>query len=266
MKNDLFLRKSDILLDALYPKQCVCCNAIIENGEEICDSCLRELERVDPNKRCMKCGLEKSNCRCGIYVYHFEACVAPFFNSTAARRGMYAFKFKRRPHYGIFFAREMAKTVAAEYSEIGFDAVTYVPLSKKSLCRRGFNQTLVLAEGISNIIGIPLLKDTLFSKSTLKSQHRLGKSARFKRVHNLYGFNEQVSKQLKNKTVLLVDDIKTTGATLDECARQLLFAGAERVYAVTALITDMKPKNGDKKSGKKRYNPEKTLNRFGNNL
>lgn len=262
MDRNKYLRPKNILLDALFPKQCVCCNEIIDTDEELCDNCIRNIERVDSTKRCKKCGLEKKTCECYKYVYHFEECIAPFFNEGIARRGMYAFKFKRKAHYAVYFADEMAKSIKSEWGDKKFDVICYVPTTTRSFLKRGFNQSYLLAQRLSGLLRIPVVKDSLYGKFRLKFQHSLKRDKRFKAVRDKYYFNRERSKDLVGKTVLLVDDIKTTGATLDECARQLLFSGANTVYAVCALITDTKlhPKK------QRKINSQKKLQKFGENI
>lgn len=233
-----FNRKRNALLDVFYPKQCVCCGEIIDDSEEICDVCMRNIERVDDTKRCIKCGLLKADCQCKIYVYHFEGVVAPFFNKGLARAGIYNFKFNKKAHYSLFFAREMVKVIVSQLKDVEFDAVCFVPSSLYSFSRRGFNQSELLAKDISNILSLPLIKGVLKCKFSLGFQHRLGREKRFKKVQSKYYFLNRKAGFLKDKTVLLVDDIKTTGATLDECSRQILLAGAKCVYCITALVTE----------------------------
>ena len=110
--------------------------------------------------------------------------------------------------------------------------------------KRGFNQSEVLAKNISKILKIPICNDALIAARKTKIQHTLTKDERFKNVRGKFIANKK--HDLTGKTVLLVDDIKTTGATLDECAKQLLSLGADEVYCVTGLMT---PKN-KKKEGK----------------
>lgn len=234
-----FYRPSELFLDVLYPKQCVCCNEIIEEDEELCDNCIRHIERINDTKRCLKCGLEKSDCQCHIYVYHFDGFIAPFYNTGIAKNGMYALKFKHRAHYASFFAGEMAKTIKSQINISDFDAVCFVPSSPYSFLKRGFNQSRLLAKHLAELLELPLIENSLKCSFTFSFQHKLNRIKRFKKVQKKYNFIKRTSKSLKNKRILLVDDIKTTGATLDECSRQLLLAGAESVFCVTALITVM---------------------------
>ena len=113
-----------------------------------------------------------------------------------------------------------------------------MPMHRLRLLKRGFNQSRVLAEKICEILSIPLI-DTLIC---LKAGPR---------QHDLFGKERYAAKgSASGKTLLLVDDIRTTGATLDECAGQLFSAGAEAVYCVTALITEKK-KTKENNAGKK---------------
>lgn len=237
-----FYRKSELLLDVLYPKQCVCCNEIIDNGEELCDNCIRNIERINDTKRCLKCGLEKSECQCPIYVYHFEGCISPFYNKGIAKKGMYSFKFDRKAHYASFFAGEMAKSIKSQLNNMDFDAVCFVPSSTYSFLKRGFNQSYLLAKHLADFLNLPLIENSLKCSFTLSFQHKLNRTKRFKKAKKKYEFQKSASKLLKNKRILLVDDIKTTGATLDECSRQLLLSGAKSVFCTTALITAMEKK------------------------
>lgn len=228
------------ITEMFYPKQCVCCGEIIDEDEELCDNCIRNIERVDDTKRCIKCGLLKGNCGCKIYTYHFEGAVAPFFNSGLAQQGMYSFKFNKREQAAEFFAREMAKSVRSQLHNREFDVICYVPSTLRSYSMRGFNQSYMLAQRMSELLSIPLLKGALKCRWSIKFQHNLNREKRFKLTRKKYYFSKSAVGYLKNKKVLLVDDIKTTGATLDECSRQLLFGGARSVFCVTALVTDLK--------------------------
>ena len=123
------------------------------------------------------------------------------------------------------------------YSKISFDCVTDVPLHRKSLRKRGFNQSQLLAKDLA-------LKLNLEYKSILKKvvdnniQHKESAKNRKMNVYGAYDLKKGVN--VDGKTILLVDDIKTTGATLNECAKMLLLGGAEEVYAITYSVTKSK--------------------------
>ena len=233
----------DIIINALFPNKCIACDSIINRGESLCDYCYSKIERVDNFKNCKRCGLPKKLCECKYRVFHFTAITAPFYNGDIAKAAMYRFKFRKLSFCAKFFAYEMAKAVKSAYFDIGFDGIVYVPMPTAKRLKRGFNQSEELAKQLSRILGINLYYDVLLAKYNPKQQHNMDSKERFKNVKGTYYANKKVT----GKTILLVDDIKTTGATLDECAKQLLLAGADNVYCVTGLVT--KPKERKNTNG-----------------
>lgn len=230
---NLFKRIIEAAVTAIFPKKCIYCGEIIDDGEFLCDSCYEAVTEIDGSKRCLSCGTEKKNCDCKRYVFHFAGCVAPFENDGIVRKIAYSFKFRRKFYYGEFFSQRMALCVKNELRDVKFDGVCCVPMALNKRLKRGYNQCEILARQISEILGLPYIENALTCRKSARSQHELTKEERFRNVRGLYRYRCRND----GKTLLLVDDIKTTGATLDECARQLLFSGAYRVYCVTALIS-----------------------------
>lgn len=126
----------------------------------------------------------------------------------------------------------MAKAVRREFSNINFDCVCFVPMTLKNKLKRGINQSELLARCIANELNIPLYQNALVKLKQNRVQHNLSRNERIMNVKGVFTASDDV----KGKTVLLVDDIKTTGATLNECSRELLKAGAGQVFCVTAVI------------------------------
>ena len=221
------------VISSLFPNHCMCCNEIIDENEFLCDYCYEMIERFDAEKRCIVCGLDKDKCDCKRIIYHFEGCVVPFYNKGIAKESLYKLKLSHKDYYTEFFAREIVLRINEEMPDIKFDGICYVPGDIFSNLKRGFNQAELLARRISEIMGIPIERKALYVKKKGKGQHNLTGHERFINVRGLYGYNYKNT----GKTLLLIDDIKTTGATLDECTRQLLFSGAHHVYCACALAT-----------------------------
>ncbi len=116
-----------------------------------------------------------------------------------------------------------------------FDFVCCVPLSESSLKRRGYNQSALLAKGIAKELGVPFEEKLLSRPFQGKEQKTLDGIERFGGVIGVFDCAE--NKITENAAVLLCDDISTTGATLNECAKLLLLRGADKVYCVSAAIT-----------------------------
>lgn len=232
----------NLIKEAFFPMTCAACGEVTEGGEPLCDFCREMLKPFNPIKRCVRCGNEESDCECKYRVFHFDGLIAPFKNKDTARLGVYSFKFRRKMSNADYFAKQMAFCVKNEYRDIRFDAVTFVPMHKRRFLKRGFNQSRVLAEKIADALALPL-EDTLVALKAGKRQHDLFGKERVQNVKGRY----KAKGILRGKTLLLVDDIKTTGATLDECAKQLYLRGADSVYCVTALISVRDKNNAGKK-------------------
>ncbi len=220
--------------DFFVPSHCMYCNSGVENGSVICKECEKALERTGKNM-CLKCGLNKKKCDCSRYVYHFSRITAPFYNKGVAQNGLYKLKFSGARVLSPIYSHAMTQSVLRDYGHIEFSRITYVPTGLFRKIKRGYDQSRILAEDISRELDIPiehsLLGRTLFSRTQHKQR---GIHSRFLNAYeNYYRKGKAVG-----GNILLVDDIKTTGASLDACARQLLMAGADEVFCVTALISD----------------------------
>ena len=215
------------IISTIYPNKCICCGEIIDENLYICDSCNKSIERVNLNNICLDCGLEKENCSCKYNVYRFNALISVFKNIGNAQKVCYKFKFSKKQHYAKFFANEIANAVTKCYNAEDFDLICSVP-SFNSL---KYNHSGYLAREISRLLDIPFADTLLVCIKRTKQQH---KSNIKERMSNVYG-KYQAKYRIDNKRVLLIDDIKTTGATIDECTRVLLFAGAESVHCATVL-------------------------------
>ena len=229
------------ILSAFYPNTCAGCDTVISENEFLCDYCMSMIERTDLSKFCFKCGNSKKSCKCTKYVYHYNGCAAPFYNEGIAKRVMYSYKFRKNEKNSEFIVRQMALCVKQGFYGVDFNAVCCVPIELRKGLKRGYNQSAVLAKSLAKLLDLPFYDGVLGCQGKKHLQHETTGKERFENVKNAF----YVKIPIKNKTVLLVDDIKTTGATLSECAKQLLAAGSNNVYCITALVTD----NKEKKNG-----------------
>lgn len=233
-----------MIISAFFPNRCASCGEIINEEDYLCEYCFVKLKFNDISKMCLRCGMPKKQCECDKRVFHYNGCVAPFENEEIAKAIMYRYKFARIYKNCDFLSQQMALSVRNVYRDTCFDNIVFVPTTTRKFLKRGFNQSQELANGISKILKIPVLSNLLSCKNKNTTQHNLSLKQRFENVKGLYSFNYKIN----GKTILLVDDIRTTGATLDECAKQLILAGADKVYCVVALITNNrkdKNKNGN---------------------
>ncbi len=143
------------------------------------------------------------------------------------------FKYRKKTNLAIFFGRAMASIIKSHYFLKDADTIVPVPLFWWKNLRRGYNQAALLSEIISQECNIKM-NDILKRIKNTKTQTRLNEEARRKNVLDAFRVKQN---GIKGKRVILIDDVMTTGATINECARVLKEAGAKEVYSCVAAIT-----------------------------
>lgn len=224
-----------ILIATIYPNKCICCGELIEEDKYICKTCDNLLERNELTDICLNCGFEKSDCVCKYNVYRFNSLICVFKNDGHIKKAYYAYKFGKRMHYVDFFARELYCAIKKCYSDIKFDFICSVPKTKKL----SYDHSGYIAQELSKMLDIPYVSDVLYCAKRTKRQRRSNIKERIYNIDGKFSCNKNIS----NATVLLVDDIKTTGSTIDECTKTLLFGGAENVHCICVLGTVAKKKD-----------------------
>lgn len=219
---------TDAVKRIFFPHHCFLCNEVLYPHQRLCANCLQKAPYILPPV-CERCGRSKDDCRCGKHRRHFERCVSPFYHKGVAQTGIYTLKDVGYRVTAEGFVAEMAEAVRREYGGIPFDLVTAVPLHKREQRERGFNQAEKLGQALARRLGLPY--ETMLRKITATAPQKELKAV--ERSGNLLGVFD-VCGDVAGKTILLVDDVITTGATLDECAKMLKIFGAEEVYAATA--------------------------------
>lgn len=223
----------DEVLSFIYPKRCPCCGTL-NDSDEPCETCADDLtEQLITGKVCRYCGLEKQYCQCRQYHYLFEGTAAPYYNRGAAQNGVYMLKFQNSPYAAKFFGRKMAESFKKRFKDVNIDFICIIPASKKDARQRRYDNVELLAKECAKTLGVPLKAKALKKIRVTERQHNLSHDKRQANVKGAY----KATGRFDGKTVLLIDDIKTTGYTLNECSKQLRLAGAEKVYCLTALMT-----------------------------
>ncbi len=143
------------------------------------------------------------------------------------------FKYRKKTKLAILLGRAMASIIKSDYFLKDVDIIVPVPLFWWKNLRRGYNQAALLSEIISQECDIKI-NDIMRRIKNTKSQTKLDEQARRKNVLNAFALK---SNTIENKKIILIDDVMTTGATINECARVLKNAGAKEVYSCVAAIT-----------------------------
>lgn len=197
--------------DLLFPPRCMFCRKILRTGTA-CEDCLQRLTRNDTN-------------RTGTY---FLRCCVPMLYEGSVRDAIIRFKFQNQPGYATEFGRILARCIQDNLAG-AYDLITWVPVSEERLKKRGYDQAMLLAMAAAlelQDVAVETLKKPTdnAAQSSLKDQ-----KARKVNVQDAYLVPEP--ELVEGKRILLIDDIITTGATLDEASRTLLEAGAKSVVA-----------------------------------
>lgn len=234
-------------LDMLYPKNisCAACNVeLCDNAVNgFCETCYASLP-FNNRKVCMCCGSAIENLaaycnRCQNTVFEFEAARSSFSYEGIISNLIYKFKFGGNRYLAEIFAVFMADTLNSAWT--GYDLVIPVPVHEKTLKKRGFNQAEDLAREMCKLTGeSELLRTDLFVKTVYTpEQARLTGRFRAENLEDTFAVTKKPP--LRDKIILLVDDVLTTGATANECAKTLKRGGASAVYVITLASTTYKP-------------------------
>lgn len=230
----------DFILNLFFTRRCKFCQQVVDIRESICESCKSSLCKIE-GPICIYCGAEKSKCRCKQKKKYYLSICAPYYYDGAPKKAIAQLKFRNKPYMAEYFAEDMAECFKKNYGEMDFELCTFVPAHKDDLKKRGYNQAQLLATTLSEKIGVPC--DELLEKSfKTQPQHSLNEVMRSGNLLGAFGFNEKCTRDITGMRILLCDDIKTTGATLDECAKTLLINGAAEVRCITLCTSKEKEK------------------------
>lgn len=228
------------LKNILFPPRCIICREYLKPDTSIlfCPDCLKQLPLV-PEDHCPVCGrVTPSGAAlcfdCHMHKPHYKSHRSVLFYTKDIRRAILLFKFYRKRHYAIPIGSLMSGYVSGDY-----DIITAVPISKKKYRKRGYNQSQLLAEQIERLRGLPY-RETLKKIKNTPPQSKLNYQKRQTNIRQ--AFCAVQPEELSGKHILLIDDIFTTGATINECAKTLMKAGAASVDALTFAMTDKRIK------------------------
>ena len=207
------------ILDFFYPPRCAFCRTLLRTGTDlwVCPRCRETLQRLTP-------GEQRRD------VPHTELVLAPLRYEGAVRESLLRYKFGGLTAYASVYAEFLAKCI--DENGISCDSITWVPLSRRRLRQRGYDQARLIAGELAKRLGLPC------ERCLVKRRHtrpQSGISNREKRKANAAGAYAVLdAERVKGKRILLVDDIVTTGATLASCAGVLADAGCAAVFGAAA--------------------------------
>lgn len=243
MGNRQLRKTKDKILQIIFPKTCPICEEILQKEQEICESCRKKLEYIREPK-CKKCGKpfetddEEQTIReycadCGKGRHSYDSGMAVFRYGEDIRESISRFKYHNRRTYADFYGQEMARKYGQKIKTLGIQVLIPVPISKRKMVRRGYNQAGLIAKVLGETLNIPVDSEILIRDRDTTPQKELSNEERRKNLNNAF---KMMRSAVKYKKVLLVDDIYTTGSTIDACAETLKRSGAGEIYFISLSI------------------------------
>lgn len=207
-------------LDFCLPRRCLFCRGELEDAGPLCPACEAELPRT--GAQAVPSGVR------------FERCLSPLYYTGALRDSFHRYKFGGRWHYSRVYAQWMWDCLRSRES-VPFDCITWVPISRLRYLRRGYDQSGRLARGVAGHSGLP--RKPLLEKIRNNPAQSGTHSAEERRENTQGVYRLRRGAEVRGKRILLVDDIITTGSTLEEASRVLHEAGAAEVCCLTLART-----------------------------
>lgn len=231
---DKFFWFKEKVYNLIFPIKCGFCNDITQNGSYICDKCREKINIFERENTCKFCGtklIDKNRIckKCAESKIYYDEFIYFAEYSDTLRSKMLQYKFNDKKYLKDFFAEILTKYL------IGVDVeyIIGVPASKKRIKERGYNQTNLIAKRIGDILNITYIPDLLVKTRDTEHQTNFSRAERKNNVKNSFKVADKYS--ISEKKVLLIDDIFTTGSTVNECSKMLKKSGAKKVIVATIL-------------------------------
>lgn len=226
------------LLDVVFPPQCLSCHAIVAQAGNLCLPCWQNIHFIT-EPYCAACGLPfeysiGEGALCGVCLHaapSFARARSAFTYDDASRALVLQLKYADQTHlaatYGVWLARFGSELIA------GSDLIVPVPLHWRRFVSRRYNQAALLAYALRRQCGLPVLPDALLRTRPTAPQSGLTRKQRQKNVRGALRANPRHAAVVRGKNILLIDDVMTTMATVEQCAKALRKAGATQVNVLT---------------------------------
>lgn len=228
----------NFICSLLFPLRCPVCDMPVEPaGGRICAVCEGRFRAVR-EPRCPKCGKQLQreetefcyDCRCRRHIYDRGVAL---YTYPSCREAIYRLKYAGRQEYAVYFGREMARGLGARILSWCPDALVPVPLHPAREKRRGYNQAALLARSLGEALRIPVLEGYIARTKNTRAQKELEGGSR---QNNLKKAFKIIQNDVKLDTIVIIDDIYTTGSTMDAVALECREAGVRKIYYATLAI------------------------------
>lgn len=241
MKKILFSVRN-MLVDMIFPPACPVCGTPLgyEQGKrrQICTGCVCKIEYLQ-EPCCMKCGKQLADANaeycydCQRIKHDYNRGTGVYAYTDGIKQSLYRFKYQGKREYASFYGAEAARICNTLIARWNVDVIMPVPMYAAKQKKRGYNQAELIAVELGKNLNIPVDSGILIRSKKTIPMKELNDQERRKNIENAFNVTANV---VKYKKILLVDDIYTTGATIDKCAEVLKKYGAEEIYFLCLCI------------------------------
>ncbi len=231
------------LLDWLYPPRCALCDTLLKSGEKyLCANCRHRMPVPIEEPYCKHCGkpllgpgaYARVYCQdCGRFPFAYEEGRGLFLYQGELKQSVLRFKSGGRKEYGGFLGKLMCVYGAAYIQRIRPEVLIPVPIHVSRRCRRGYNQAELLAAFLGDTFHIPVRTDLVQRKKSTKAQKELNRKDRRANLSHAFTITGEAGRYNR---VMIIDDIYTTGSTIQAMAENLKAKGVKEVYFLTLCI------------------------------
>ncbi len=232
--------------DILYPRVCPVCDNILRKSDEMCCKKCRFVFEEVKEPRCKKCSkplddINQEFCLdCSRKKFDFTSGYALWVYENECKKSMLRFKYQHRREYVDYYVESLYKKYSKKIKQLGIQAFIPVPIHIEKEMSRGYNQARLIANGLGKRCDIPVYSDILYKKKRTISQKELSKKLRNTNLYDAFDINmESFDKKIKSKSIkklMLIDDIYTTGNTIQSCAKKLKECDIKDIYFMCICI------------------------------
>jgi ComF family protein len=221
------------LFHLFFPHCCPGCgNDVLDHEQLLCLGCISHLPVTNFH---LHTGNQVENIFRGRLPLVSATSYCYFTKDSLLQHLLHQFKYNNHPEIGHWFGRRIGESLLASAHSTLPDALIPIPLFAARERRRGYNQASIVCEGISEVTGIPVWKDIVIRTSSTETQTRKNRIERWQNIEGRFALQHPAT--IRDKHLLLVDDVVTTGATLEACGRTLLAAGNVQLSIATLAVT-----------------------------
>lgn len=220
------------LLNLVFPRLCIMCNSETPNeGQNFCIDCLINMPHTNHFKRKDNLAARKF---WGRFPFEDAGSVLNFYSYSDVRWMIHRLKYEGRKDIGYVLGLLAGKRILASSFYNDIDIIVPIPIHPNKRAKRGYNQAAYFGKGVSEILGLTMRENVIVKSIYTKSQTKMGRIERIKNVFDSFEIKDKNG--IQGRHILIVDDVLTTGATIEACARKLMEANNIKISVMTACI------------------------------